>query len=65
MHSNEVNKTAKIAWQRINNFKMPKIMTIKPRLHFIFQNDSNFAVRNLFAGIVLLGLSGTSNFCQF
>jgi hypothetical protein len=30
-------------------------MIIKPRLHFIFQNDSLFAVRNLFAGIVLLG----------
>jgi hypothetical protein len=27
-------------------------MIIKPKLHFIFQNDSIFAVRNLFAGIV-------------
>jgi hypothetical protein len=30
---------------------MLEIMTIKPRPHFIFQNDSKF-VRNLFAGIV-------------
>jgi hypothetical protein len=31
---------------------MSEIMTIKPRLHFIFPNDSKFGVRNLFAGIV-------------
>jgi hypothetical protein len=31
---------------------MSEIMTIKPRLHFIFPNESKFGVRNLFAGIV-------------
>jgi hypothetical protein len=33
---------------------MSEIMTIKPRLHFIFPNDSKFGVRNLFAAIVIL-----------
>jgi hypothetical protein len=31
---------------------MSEIMTIKPRLHFIFQNDSKLDGRNLFADIV-------------
>jgi hypothetical protein len=33
---------------------MSEIMTMKPRLHFIFLNNSRFGVRNLFAGIVQL-----------
>jgi hypothetical protein len=35
---------------------MSEIMTIKPTLHFIFPNDSNVGVRNLFAGIVPRGI---------
>jgi hypothetical protein len=31
---------------------MSEIVTIKPRLHFLFPNDGKFGVRNLFAGIV-------------
>jgi hypothetical protein len=38
---------------------MSEIMTMKPRLHLIFSNDNKFGVRNLFAGIVLLGTRKT------
>jgi hypothetical protein len=36
-----------------SDFNMSLIITIKPRLHFIFPNDSKFGVRNLFAAIVI------------
>jgi hypothetical protein len=42
----------RLLWSIEKIINMPEIMIIKPILHFIFQNDSICAVRNLFAGIV-------------